>query len=275
MSEETPKLKNLLEEMRANMAQDNGGEPTEAASEAEAQAKIDETNAMIQQALTEVGPDATIYEIPEGILPVEEEIPKVRRVPLIGDSQEKEPPKDPWSRTIPELGTIRVSRTEWESYYRNFLLGERHKLLTRIEVLPGEIFECVIQDLTPGEKELLALAVMEIIKTNPIVTGGGELGEGSRRIIHADNWLKLECVTRILKITGRPEWKPFEIAMQDGMLPEEYPRLAELIKDGRTRFNNNHLFTLLVRSLHLAAVKFTILEDALANRDFTNPAGAV
>jgi len=272
MSEETPNLKNLLEEMRANMAQSPEGE-AEAAGAEEAQARIAETNAMIQKALTEVGPDATIYEVPEGILPVAEEVPKVRRVPRIGGAREAAPPPDPWSRTVPELGTVNVTSAEWEGYYRRFLLGERHKLVTRIEVLPGQVFECVIQDLTPGEKELLALAVMEIMKTNPIVTGGGELGEGSRKIIHADNCLKLECVTSILKVTGRPEWQPFLLEMGDDMLPEEYPRLAELIKTGRTRFNNSHLFTLLVRSLHLAAVKFTILEDALANRDFTSPAG--
>jgi len=256
-------LKDLFEEMRAKKSEPFKAEPPSD--------KLPQEE--INSALSDVGEDATIFEIPAGFIPEEEEEHKVRRVPAMGEGVERRPPPDPWMRDIPELGKVKVSNPEWETFYRNFLLGVRQKLVTRIQVMPGQYFECVVQNLTPGEKELLALAVSKILKVHPI-TMEGDSPDAVKALLKADYWLKLEVLTRVLTITGSPDWKPIALKLEEDMLPEEYPDLDLLVRASRTRFNNSQIFPLLFRSLHLAAVKFTILEDALANRDFTDPADA-
>lgn len=261
-------LADLFKEMQA--AKSEPLSPAAQAIEEKGRLAQEEINA----ALTEVGEDATIFEIPAGFVPEEDEDQRAfRRVPAIGEGVERRPPPDPWSRTVPELGKVTVTAPEWETFYRNFLLGARQKLVTRIQVMPGQYFECVVQSLTPGEKELLALVTAKILKTHPI-TMEGDSPDEVKALLKADYWLKLEVLTRVLSIAGSPDWKPIKLELEEDMLPEEYPKLDALVRASRTRFNNNQIFPLLWRSLHLAAVKFTILEDALANRDFIAPADA-
>jgi hypothetical protein len=261
-------LNQMLEEMRAAS---QANITTDEFSEEEFRRKEEE----MRSALDINEQDQIRIPIPDSLL--SKDRPKeIRRVPdgLLGDGVEAPPvTKDRWTRTVPELGTVTVTPIEQESFYRSYLLGERQKIRTHIQVLPGEYFECIVQALTPGEKEVLAIAVSESIKEHPLLRDA-TTADHLRPLLRGDHWLRIEVLTRILRVSGRSEWEPFKIVLGDDMLPEEYPHFKELVRASKVRFHNVQIYGLLLRSLHQAAVKFTILEDALANRDFFESADA-
>lgn len=229
---------------------------------------------MLEDALNVEGQAHVKIALPEGVVKNPLEDNRIRRVPdfPLGEGVEEAPPKDKWSRLIPELGWVRVTEAEYEAFFRNYLLGNRHVMRTSIQVEPGRYFKCKVQSLPPGEREVLAIATARIVKDSVVLQEIVEKDQ-VRHLIKADTWLKLEVMTRIIFVEDK-DWKHFPIVLDPEALPEEYPDYDQLIRAVRIRFNALHDFALLARSLHQAAVKFTILEDALANRDFTDPAGA-
>jgi hypothetical protein len=263
-----PELMKMIEEMRAASQADTA---TAEFSEEDFKRKEEE----MRSALDINGQDQIRIPIPDSLLSANKP-EEIRRVPdgLLGNGIEAEPvTKDRWSRTVPELGLVTVTPNEQESFYRSYLLGDRQKIRTHIQILPGEYFECIVQALTPGEKEVLAIAVSESIKEHPLLKDA-TTADHLRPILRGDHWLRIEVLTRILRVEGRPEWEPYKIELGADMLPEEYPHFKELVRASKVRFHNVQIYGLLLRSLHLAAVKFTILEDALANRDFSESADA-
>jgi len=263
MSDDNP-VKDMLERMRQNRE----------AQEAENNKLVDNRTQEEREADLAAGLDITqqevdVHELPESEIKRAPEKQKVRRIPgaLFGKGEESQPPKDPWSRVIPELGKIEVTEAERENFYRRFLHGDRQELAVSIEILPGEFFHCVVRSLTPGEKEAIGFAVARIAATYPNANA-------PKQLLIAEYWTKMEILTRIVRIEGE-DWKPFDISITSDELPEESPKIEELIRKARTHFNTDNRYTLLFRALHMAAAKFTILEDALANRDFSNPSGAV
>ena len=271
-------LKDILDSMRAQSTNPDKPEKGESreSNERKMRQQIAEKQAEMADALDVEGQEHVKIAIPEELArsPMDED--RVRRVPggIFGESEEGSPPEKPdiWMRKVPELGTVRVSEPEYEAFFRNYLLGVRQVVRTKIQVTPGVYFCCKVQALTPSEREVLAIAVSKIVK-HSILLQELEDSRDVKQVLKTDAWMKLEALVRIVSIEDQP-WEHFKIDLGSDMLPEEYPDYDKLVRASKLRFNNSHNFTLIFRSLHQAAVKFTIMEDALANRDFTDPAGA-
>lgn len=180
---------------------------------------------------------------------------------------ESTPSKDPWIRYDDRLGKVTVSSAELEAYTKALLFDQRFEIPIRLQ-LGDEPFEVVCRSLYVSEKETMALAVAKIAANYPIPT------LPSAAVV-ADYYLKLALSVQLVSINGAPA-QAFDARPDEGQLPEESPKVEEMVKFARLAFQNTHEAKLktLLRALHTFEVKQQILEDAYHNRDFPSPADA-
>ena len=215
-------------------------------------------------------PPEQTFEIPEDLIsklsPPEKE--RVRNMPggLFGD-KEGEGSKDPWSRYDDRLGKVTVNAEDLETYTKALLFDSRFELPIRL-MLGEEPLEVVCRSLYVSERETMALAVAKIAANYPIPTL-------PTAMVVADYYLKLALTVQLVSVNGQP-MTAYDARPDVGQLPEESPKIEEMVKLARLAFQNTHEAKLktLIRALHIFEVKQQILEDAYHNRDFPSPVGA-
>jgi hypothetical protein len=200
----------------------------------------------------------------------EEKPRKLRKPPLDGAVDVK----DPWTRQAGALGLITVSDEERDEYLRALLLEERYEIPLNLTIGRDTPFVVRARSLYASEKEVVALAVEQVVKNYPIrslVEGQGPL---ANMAVATDYYLRLAVMTQVVSINGVPQ-NPYDCRTEPGQLPEDSPKVAELAVAVRTRFADIHQakFRLLVQALHTFQTKQLIMEDAMINRDFWKPAG--
>lgn len=211
------------------------------------------------------------FALPEGVrqelTPPEKE--RVRNVVggFFGEDEEQPVNRDPWSRQIPQLGTVTVSEEELAEYTRALMHDQRFELTLPV-YLGDEPMLIRMRSLYVSEREVMAQAVNQIAEEYPIKSL-------PNAAIVADYFLKLAILIQVVSIDGQSNY-PYDARPEAGELAENSPKVAELKKLGRTRFGEMHQakLKLLIRALHIFETKQQILEDAYYNRDFPRPAGA-
>lgn len=175
--------------------------------------------------------------------------------------------KDPWSRTLPQLGKVSVSMAELDQYTKSMLFDERFQLPIRLRV--GDLpFVVEARSLYMSEREVMALAVAEVAKNYPVQTI-------QNAAVVAEYYLKIALLVQIVSVNGK-SFDAFDARPEPGTLPENSPKVQELAQLARTRFGEMHQAKMktLIRALHTFETKQQILEDAYHNRDFRPPVDA-
>ncbi len=200
----------------------------------------------------------------------EEKERKLRQPPPYGENAD---PKDPWVRNAGSLGNVTVSDEEREEYLRALLMEERFEIPLHLTLGKDTPFVVHCRSLYASEKEVIALAVEQVVKNYPIRSLVENQGALTNMAVATDYYLRLAVMTQVTKINGEPQ-NPFNARTEPGELPENSPKVAELAVAVRTRFADIHQakFRLLVQALHLFQTKQLIMEDAMINRDFWQPA---
>lgn len=189
-----------------------------------------------------------------------------------GEPDEAEPPakksdKDPWSRDVQQLGTVSVTSEELEEYTRALLHDQRFEI--NVNVWMGTKPVVVrVRSLLVSEREIMAIATAKAIASHPVRSV-------SNAALLADLVMRMEVLLQVVEFDGVP-MRPFDASVEEGVLPEDSPKVDELAKAVRLRFGQTHQAKMmtLVRSVHLFETKQQILEDAFHNRDFPRPVGA-
>jgi hypothetical protein len=195
--------------------------------------------------------------------PIEEEIPRIERDPDVTFKREK--PKNPWARYFPELGLVEVTEGEKEIFYRQFLNNDRISFPISVNIgLDRRTVQ--MRNLTPYEREIVAICVERIVESHPVT-------KIDKANLANDYLVKLNMILQILAVEGE-EWEPYTWLYTPEQLPEETEDVTKLQRIARLRFVNSHRFIHYFRALQLFEIKRTILEDAVANRDFWIPAGS-
>lgn len=200
----------------------------------------------------------------------EEKQRKLRKPPLEGAAE----PKDPWVREVGNLGSVTVTDEERDEYLRALLMEQRFEIHLNLTIGRDTPFLVKTRSLYASEKEVIALAVEQVVKNYPIRSlVEGQEGALANMAVATDYYLRLAVMTQVVTINGVPQ-NPFDCRTEPGELPENSPKVAELAIAVRTRFADIHQakFRLLVQALHLFQTKQLILEDAMINRDFWKPA---
>ena len=213
------------------------------------------------------------FPIPSGAvadLQPEEKERILREPDFAGDPQ---PQKDPWVRFVSKLGHVTVSDEEREEYLRALLMEERFEIPLQMTIGKDIPFVVRVRSLYASEKEVIALAVEKVVQDCPIRSLVENQNPLSNMAVAADYYLRLSIMTQVVQINGEPQ-DVFDARTTPGQLPESCCKVAKLAELVRTRFANIHQakFRLLVQALHLFQTKQLILEDAMINRDFWNPA---
>ncbi len=210
--------------------------------------------------------------IPEDLLkqlkPEEKE--RVRNLPggaFAGEEQKPDSTTDPWSRYIPELGKVSVSKTELEEYTRALLFDERFQLPIRLffGVQPVQI---VVRSLYVAEREVMAMALNKITEMYPIRTI-------QNAALVADHFLRMSVAVQVVSM-DETDMQPLDALPEPGVDPHSSPEVEKLVEAAKHRFSGMHQAKLktLIRALHMFETKQTILEDAYFNRDFQSPVDA-
>ena len=201
----------------------------------------------------------------EGIAPPQKE--RVRNIAGGVPDPEGKPPPDPWSRDVPQLGNVSVTPGELEHYTKCLLFDERFELPVNLWV-GGQHVQVGVRSLYMGEREVIMLAVADVVKNYPIQT------VHSASIV-SDYTMKLHVLTQLTRF-GEAALQPYDANPGIGTRPEDSPKVAELAQLARTHFSQTHQAKLMamIRAVHLFETKQQILEDCFHNRDFPRPAGA-
>lgn len=211
------------------------------------------------------------FQIPEHLLsqlqPPEKD--RVRNMPgeLFSEPEGNPEKQDPWSRYADTLGKVEVTNDELEKYTRSLLFDERFEIPVRF-FLGDEPFEVVCRSLYVSERETMALAVSRIAANYPIPSL-------PTAAVVADYYLKLALSVQVVSVNGK-SFDAYDARPEAGQLPEDSPKIDEMVRLGRLAFQDMHQAKLktLIKALHIFEVKQQILEDAYYNRDFRRPADA-
>jgi hypothetical protein len=209
---------------------------------------------------------------PESIQDLQpEEKERIRRT--TEESEEASRLKDPWMRYVPTLGTITVSEEEKEEYLRALLQEQRFEIPLQLVIGKDTPFVVRVRSLYAAEKEVIALAVEQVVKDYPIRSLVDNQTPFAGAAVAVDYFLRLSVMTQIVSVNGVAQ-NPFDATVAPGELPEHSPKRHALAKEVRLKFATAHQaqFRLLVQALNLFQNKQLILEDAMVNRDFWKPA---
>lgn len=211
-------------------------------------------------------------EIPADLLaqlkPEEKE--RVRNLPggaFAGEEAKPEDKVDPWSRHIPELGKVTVSKSELEAYTRALLFDERFELPIRL-FFGSQPVEFVVRSLYVAEREVMAMALNKVTELYPIKTI-------QNAALVAEHFLRMSLAVQVVSMDG-VSMDPIEALPQPGIDPATAPEVDKLVEASKLRFAGMHQAKIktMIRALHTFETKQTILEDAYFNRDFPSPADA-
>lgn len=235
--------------------------------------QIDREKAMDPLGALEDMSNPTILEIPEEDLEEEPEEKPLRRTgsgTAVEYASRKDVHDDPWSRNVPGLGTVRVTREQQETYEDvflsdaplvlpiNMLVGTRRKLPVTV----------VCRTITTYEREVAAMAIKKVVEKHPMIAA---LPRGV-----VDEYLLRAEMLMMVQSVGDEKWPALEFK-QNGRTPAHQDpgceKLAELL---HTHFSSkqNRWFQLVAKALHIFATVCDILDDAEVNGDFTDPVGS-
>ena len=207
-----------------------------------------------------------------------EEKERILRDPsLVGEPPPSMVPsvQDPWTRYVPTLGRVTVSDEEREEYLRALLQEQRFEIPIHLTLGKGTPFVVTIRSQYASEKEIVALAVDKVTKDYPIRSLADNSSGMANMALALDYYLRLSIMTQVTRINGEPQ-EVFDARTEPNQFPESSPKVGELAAAVRTRFASVHQarFRLLVQALNTFHTKQLILEDAMVNRDFWQPAEA-
>jgi hypothetical protein len=171
-------------------------------------------------------------------------------------------PKDPWTREVPELGTVSVTEEEQCSFWRALWHDEVWQTTVAIEKDGFEPLRYTFRTRSQGLKELVALAADRVAEQHPIKT------IHNTKLVD-DYYLRLCIITQLLEIDGKTQNAPDAVLaegerMEDSQWPDKLAAMA------RVWFNNwsESRIKMAFRALHVFEIKLKILEDASINRTF-------
>lgn len=177
---------------------------------------------------------------------------------------------DPWSRTIPGLGTVRATEEHKEIYEDVFFSDEPLELPVSLTIGSGDrrrdvVVEC--RTLSAYEREISAQATYRALDGNPLLKRASAqvIGEYFRRVD------MLMCV----KSVGGETWPCVRCEAVPDVKPADDPAVERLVGLLQTHFSRTQgrKFALVSKAMHIFEVLNDILDDAEINGDFTDPAG--
>lgn len=180
---------------------------------------------------------------------------------------EIKPETDPWTRRIPQLGVITVTQQERDDYQKALLFDTR--FIARIDIPFGsDQLSVVLQSLYTSEKEVTALAIDQIARNYP-VQSINNVG------VATTHYFRALILTQVISY-GSTVMQPYDARPPAGICAESSPKVAELANLARISFGDMHQakYKALMKALQIFETKQVILEDAVGNRDFWQPADA-
>lgn len=201
---------------------------------------------------------------PEALM--EEEDPGLRRTagpPFdLGEEGPYVPPKDPWTREVPELGTVSVTEEEQRSFWRALLQDDTWRTTVAIEKDGFEPMRYTFRTRSQGLKEIVALAVDKVAEHHPIKTI-------TNLQLTEDYYLRLCLITQLLEIDGKTQKVPDPV-LAEGERMEDSPWPDKLAVMARVWFNgwSESRIKMALRALAVFELKLKILEDGSINRTF-------
>lgn len=199
----------------------------------------------------------------------EEEHPPLRRDgegPATELARSRPAIQDRWTRNIPNLGVVGVTDEEKRVFENSFLHDDRIELPITFKLTVDRSMTVVCRTVYTHEREVIACAVQRLVEEHPMATM-------ATMAVASEFAIRANALVQVVSV-GDKKWPAFDLRRRDGEQPAHHPDMDKLVTAARGHFENlqGRHFALISRALHIFEVKMTILEDALANQDFTLPA---
>lgn len=226
--------------------------------------------------------DIQRFDLPPGM--VDEISPPEKERVARGKPSDNEDPSKYWERRLDGYGKVTVSEEEKDIYQDAVLSDERFRLVLNLNLGNNRI-DIGIRSLYTSEKEVIALAIKKCVDEHPLKLRSGDLGQTMQESSLGTAFLfRCWILCQIETWNGErifPGNEPFDARPEkneegEEVLPSDSKKVGDLARRVTVMFGNMHQAKTkaLIRAIQIFETKQLILEDAMFNRDFWNPAGA-
>lgn len=178
---------------------------------------------------------------------------------------EKPDKDDPWTRIVPNLGTVTATQDHQEAYEEVFFSDDPLELDIPMRVGSRKVYvRC--RTLSAYEREISALVVKRALDNHPLLKDAtaGVLSEFIFRV---------DILLMVKEVDGEV-WPCIHCTPEKGRAAQDDPVIDEILDVLAEQFKTlqGRKFALINKAMHRFEVILDILDDAVINGDFTDPA---